>query len=75
MSKKLELTPFAQKSSALRAHHYDPQTRELTVEFTSGTRYVYDDVPAERAEAFTGNASPGGYFAGNIRNQYKGRKL
>lgn len=73
MKKPTELTPI--KSSMLTGHHYDPDGRVLTVEFQGGKRYAYSDVPAEKFEAFKGNASPGGYFAANIRNNHAATKL
>lgn len=69
-SKMLPIT-----SSAFEGYSYDPSTRHLTVAFKNGATWRYDDVPMERAEAFAGNASPGGYFASKIKGQYVGRKL
>lgn len=68
-----KLTPIT--SSALSGHHYDPQTRQMTVQFRSGATWQYDDVPAEKFDAFTGAASPGSYFGSKIRDHFKGRKL
>lgn len=73
MSKAPELTPL--KSSALSGYHYDPQTRTLTVQYSNGGVYAYADVTAEKAEAFSGAASPGGYFAAKIRNNHAATKL
>ena len=44
-------------SLVIRRFMYLPDTRELTVEFVSGRRYVYSEVPAEDVEAFR-SASP-----------------
>lgn len=73
MAKHPDLTPI--KSSALSGHHYDPQTRQMTVRFNSGATWQYDDVPHEKYEAFTGAASPGSFFGTKIRDNFKGRKL
>lgn len=73
MSKKLELTPL--KSSMLNGYHYDQESRTLTVEFSNGTKYAYADVPLDKIEAFTGAASPGGFFAAKIRNNHSATKL
>lgn len=73
MSKTPELTPL--KSSALTGYHYDQQTRTLTVRYTNGGMYSYADVPMDKAEAFSGAASPGGFFAAKIRNNHTATKL
>lgn len=73
MSKAPELTPM--KSSMLNGQHYDAGTQTLTVEFKNGTRYSYAGVPADKYEAFSGAASPGGFFAAKIRNNHVATKL
>lgn len=70
---KLDLTPI--KSSLFTAHHYDPGTSTLTLEFSNGDRWAYRDVPLEKATAFAENASPGRYFGSKIKGLYPGRKL
>ena len=67
------LTPI--KSSMFSGHHYDPNTRQMTVQFNNGAVHVYDDVPMEKHEAFTGNQSPGRYFNERIKNNYASRKI
>ena len=59
----------------LDAQHYDPSTRVLTVQFKNGAVHQYEDVPADKHEAFTGNASPGRYFNERIKSNFIGRKL
>ena len=73
MTKTPELDPI--ESSMFDAHHYDPNTRKMTVRFKNGLLYEYDDVPAEKHEAFTGNASPGKFFNDKIKNNHMGRKV
>lgn len=73
MTKPPSLNPIT--SSLFSGHHYDPASRKLTLEFQNGDTWIYSDVPAERAEAFAGNASPGRYFGSRIKGQYPGRKL
>ena len=68
MTKIPELTPI--ESSMFSGHHYDPTTREMTVQFKNGAIHVYDDVPMEKHEAFTGSASPGKYFNDRIKQMY-----
>lgn len=73
MSKRPELTPI--KSSMFTGQHYNPSTRQLTVQFKNGSVHQYEDVPAEKHNALTGNASPGRYFNENIKNNFAGKKL
>lgn len=42
----------------------------LYVDFKSGTRYVYADVPAEEFAALLAADSPGRYHAGRIKGVY-----
>ena len=62
-------------SSVIRAFHYDPQTRELQVEFTSGRCYRYLAVPPETAAAMRGAFSKGSYFNRHIRDHFAFRPL
>lgn len=73
MSDHPKLTPI--ESSMFTGHHYDPTSRRLTVQFKNGSVHQYEDVPAEKHEAFTGNQSPGRYFNDRIKNNHAGRKL
>ena len=54
---------------------YVPDSRELTVEFVSGRRYVYSEVPAEDVEAFRSAFSKGSHFNRHIRDHYPCREL
>lgn len=63
------------ESSNVRAVGYDPATKVLEVEFTSGSAYAYDDVPAEVHEALMAAGSVGRYFNTNIKSAYTFRKL
>lgn len=67
------LTPVT--STAIAGYHHDADTNKLLVEFKSGNRYEYDDVPLEKVAAMEGSASPGAFFGAKIRDRYKGRKL
>ena len=67
------LTPV--KSSAMKAMHYDPETKALHVQFPSGDVYVYDDVSHERAFALEGSSSIGHYFGTEIKPHHLGRKV
>lgn len=75
MTNKLpELAPI--ESSMFSHHHYDPNSRKLTVRLKeSGKLYEYDDVPIEKNDAFLGNASKGRYFNQRIKGNYLGRQV
>ena len=62
-------------STVIRRFFYVPDSRELTVEFTTGRRYVYSDVPAEEVEAFRSAFAKGSYFNRKIRDRYEGREI
>ena len=62
-------------STVIRRFDYAPQTRELTVEFVTGRRYVYADVPAAEAEAMRSAFAKGTYFNRRIRGRYAAREL
>jgi hypothetical protein len=57
------------------AHHYDPNSRKMTVRYKNGAVWEYGDVPAEKNDAFLGNASKGGYFNAKIKPNHAGRKV
>ena len=63
------------KSSNLKKGNYDPKTRTLTMWFRSGHVYEYYDVPEEEVIRLEKAQSAGSYFAANIRNEYKFKKL
>ena len=54
-------------SSNLAAYDYDPDSRLLTIRFTSGRTYSHRDVPADIAEGLGSATSPGKYFNGEIK--------
>jgi hypothetical protein len=62
-------------SSVIRRFFYVPDTRELTIEFVTGRRYLYLDVPADEVEAFRSAFAKGSYFNRNIRDRYRFREL
>lgn len=57
-------------SSNIRGVHYDRDHQTLTVVFTTGARYAYQDVPADVYDDFINASSPGGYFADNVKGAY-----
>jgi hypothetical protein len=62
-------------STVIRSFDYSPDTRELIVEFVTGRRYVYCDVPEGEAQALRSAFAKGVYFNAFIRNRYKCREL
>ena len=62
-------------STVIRRFDYSPQRRELFVEFVTGRRYVYRDVPEEEAAAMRAAFAKGRYFNANIRDRYAYREL
>ena len=62
-------------SSVIRRFIYVPESRELTVEFVSGRRYVYSRVPAEDVDAFRAAFSKGSHFNRHIRDHFVCREL
>jgi KTSC domain len=63
------------KSTAIKAHSYDPGTRKMRVTFTNNQTYEYDDVPPERYVSFTGANSMGEFHNKRIRPLHIGRKV
>jgi len=62
-------------STVIRHFEHDPATRRLTVTFTTGRIYVYDNVPNEVAAPLRAAGSKGGFFNTQIRNVYPCRAL
>ncbi|KKW91118.1 MULTISPECIES: KTSC domain-containing protein [Sphingobium] len=58
-------------STAIRQFDYDPIHRRLDVQFVSGKRYSYFDVPAAIVQGMKQAASKGGYFNRLIRDRYR----
>jgi hypothetical protein len=62
-------------SSLIRRFVYDHNEHALWVEFTTGRRYVYSDVPVEVADAFRGAFAKGIYFNTRIRDRFPHREV
>ena len=65
----------AMPSTVIRRFDYDPHSRELRVEFVTGRRYVYSDVPPEEAEALRSAFAKGVHFNRRIRGRYRWREV
>jgi hypothetical protein len=69
----MELHPV--ESSNIKAIGYDPDKQRLVVEFLSGKRYAYADVPPAVYTGFLEARSMGIFFSRNVRGQYETEKL
>lgn len=63
------------KSSNLKRLGYDPDQKHLHVEFVSGTKGRYDDVPRSKFDALHQASSVGTHFAAHVRSQHKWTQL
>ena len=57
-------------SSVIRAFDYDPDAHRLDIEFVSGRRYSYLDVPERVARGMRAAPSKGAYFNRRIRDRF-----
>lgn len=62
-------------SSVIRRFVYDQSEGQLWIEFTTGRRYVYSDVPDEVAGALRSAFSKGVYFNTRIRDRFPYREV
>lgn len=62
-------------SAVIRAVEYDPIERRLDVEFTSGRRYRYHEVPEEIVDALHRAYSRGAFFNSHIREHFRCTRL
>lgn len=62
-------------STAIARFDYDATQRRLDVQFVSGRRYSYHDVPVDVAEGMRAATSKGGYFNRRIRDRYRFTRL
>jgi len=69
----MELTPVT--SSNVKAVGYDPDTQRLVVEFHSGKKYAFVDVPPAVHDGFLGAKSMGIFFVREIKGKYGTEKL
>jgi KTSC domain len=62
-------------STVIRRFAYDHGTNELWVEFVTGRRYVYSEVPPQVAEALGSAFAKGVYFNTRIRDRFPHREV
>jgi KTSC domain-containing protein len=60
----------ALKSSNLASAAYNAENETLAITFKSGATYTYSDVPETVYENLLSAASPGSYFASDIRDAF-----
>jgi hypothetical protein len=58
-------------SSVIRSYRYDPLQRRLELQFVSGRRYRYHDVPEETWRQMRQAFSKGEFFNAHIRDQFR----
>ncbi len=62
-------------STVIRRFEYRAEARELEIEFVTGRRYVYFQVPPDEIDAMRAAFSKGRYFNAHIRDSYRFREL
>ena len=62
-------------SSVIRRFAYDQSEGELWVEFTTGRKYFYSNIPEEVASAFRSAFAKGVYFNSRIRDRFPHREV
>jgi hypothetical protein len=62
-------------SSNIAEVAYEAEARRLTVTFSNGGVYRFDEFPAEAHMAFDAAPSAGKHFAAHIRGKYPSEKL
>ena len=62
-------------STVISRFVYDASERQLWVEFTTGRRYVYSEVPEEVANTFRSAFAKGVYFNTRIRDRFPYREI
>jgi len=57
-------------SSVIRRFQYSEAERRLTIDFVSGRRYAYREVPRATAEDFRNAFSKGEFFNAQIKDRF-----
>lgn len=65
----------AVESSNIRGIGYDPQTKEMHVEFSGGKRYAHYGVEPIDHARFVAAESKGGHYAKVFRNKFGVKKV
>lgn len=67
--------PVKLKSSNLESAAYDDDSATLVITFKTGDSYQYENVPRAQYDGMLTAASPGAFFAANIKGRYRFIKL
>jgi hypothetical protein len=62
-------------STVIRRFVYDADREELWIEFVTGRRYVYEEVPESVATALRSAFAKGVYFNSRIRDRFRCREV
>jgi hypothetical protein len=62
-------------STVIRKFHYDASSQQLIIEFLSGRRYAYFEVPAAVYTGMRHAQSRGSYFNACVRDRYFHERL
>lgn len=62
-------------STCLAEATYDTESHDMTLEFTSGRRYKYGNVPETVYRNLVTAPSPGRAYNATVRNQYVGVRV
>ena len=65
----------AHASSTIKKSMYNHISKELTLEFTNSSIYIYENVDAQTFSDFIQSSSSGKYFASHIKNNFNYRKI
>ena len=63
------------ESSNVKAIGYETSTNTLVVEYLSGLKYEYFNVPANVFDELLESVSKGKYMNQNMKGQYEGRRV
>ena len=63
------------QSSNLKKTEYDTETKKMLVEFNTGAKYEYSEVPHQVYTQFRMSESQGKFFNSKISKTYKYRKI
>ena len=63
------------QSSNLKKTEYDTETKKMLVEFNTGAKYEYSEVPHQLYTQFRLSESQGKFFNSKISKTYKYRKI
>ncbi|MFL5296657.1 MAG: KTSC domain-containing protein [Phenylobacterium sp.] len=58
-------------SSVIRTFDYDAAARRLDVQFVSGRRYSYFEIPEDLAERMRRSFSKGEFFNAHVRDRFR----